>query len=263
MITFISLLLTSLYIFLMTYFVSSVWYFILIWAITGIIVFYLSTGLFFVFFSILIMPLLKDDSKFKYFLLRSFARWLMVFLFWGRVKVIGRENVPADGKLIIYANHKSKFDPGFVTQAIHRPHGYAVKSDLKEYPITKQIVESMRSFYIFREDNRKTLKSLLYGIKMAEQGFAYVIFPEGGTMYRDQDKITEVRPGSFKIAERAQTDILPVSIIGSNFRKRKRCIFKPTLVTVVIHEVIPYEEIKDLTTNEISDKVIEVINSVL
>ena len=161
------------------------------------------------------------------------------------------------------ANHKSKFDPGFVTQAIHRPHGYAVKSDLKEYPITKQIVESMRSFYIFREDNRKTLKSLLYGIKMAEQGFAYVIFPEGGTMYRDQDKITEVRPGSFKIAERAQTDILPVSIIGSNFRKRKRCIFKPTLVTVVIHEVIPYEENKDLTTNEISDKVIEVINSVL
>ena len=263
MITIISLLFSAAYLFSMLYFVShTVWYLILIWAVTSILVFYIISGIQIVGFSILIMPFLKQESKFKYFFVRSLARWLAFFLFYLTIKVEGRENVPLEGKLTIYANHKSKIDPAFVTVAVRRAHGYAAKSDLRKYPVTKQIVEGVNSFYVYRQDNRATLKELLRGIKNAKDGFAHVIFPEGGTMHRDHEDITAVRTGAFKLVEKAETDILPVTILGSNRRgRKKRFFFVPAQVKVIVHKPIKFEEVANLDTSQIADKVIDIINS--
>lgn len=260
MFTIISLLLTLGYVLLMTFLVSSVWYFILIWVLSGIVVFYLISALQMLFSVSTFVPLLKRESKFKYFYIRSMAWWLLIFAFNCRLEIEGSENVPKDGKLTVYANHKSKIDPIFVTLAMKRPHGYAAKSDLKKFFPVHFLNKGMNAFYIYRKDNRKTLKELIKGIKKASDGHTYVIFPEGGTMYRDHQDITNVRAGAFKLAQKAETDILPITILNSHKWALRKFFLIPIKVKVLIHEPIKYEDIKSLDTNEIADIVIDKIN---
>lgn len=261
MITLISFLFTVAYIALMTIFVSQIWWLIIIWIITGIIVFYVVTALQVVVAAYTFMPRTKVNSKLKHNFLRSLAWWMMIFLFNTRYEVVGAENVPMVGPLTIYANHKSKIDPVYVYQAIKRPHGYAAKSDLSKIGLFNRIISSMGAFYVYRDDNRATLKELQKGIKLAKEGHAIVIFPEGGTMYRQHQEIKHVRNGSFKISERAQTDILPITIHNSDKFAKRKIYFIPFKVTVEIHPIIKYKDVKDLHTNEVADLVITAINS--
>lgn len=261
MITGISLLLTLSYLFLMTYFVSTAWYLIILWVVTALIIFYLLSLLLIVFTIGIMLPALKHTSRFKNCLVREMGWWLMVFAFNARIKVLGKENLPKAGKLTIYANHKSKIDPIYLSQAITRPHGYGAKSDLKKVGLIDRLNRGMNSFYVYRDDNRETLKELLKGIERAKDGHTFIIFPEGGTMYRDHQDIREVRPGAFKLAQKAETDILPVTILNSHKWALRKFYLIPFRVTVIIHPVIKYDDYKDLDTNQISEKVINIINS--
>lgn len=262
MFTLISLFLTIIYITLMTVFFNT-WYLVLIWLVSGILVFYLTSILQIVISAYLFLPYGGYDKKIKNTYFRGMAWWLMVFIFNARIKIEGEENIPAEGSVVFYANHKSKIDPVYVYQAIRRPHGYAAKSDLRKIRLMDNINKAMGSFYIYRDDNRKTLKELLQGIKRAKDGHPFVIFPEGGTMYRDHEDIREVRPGSFKISLKGETDIVPITIHGSNQWANRKFYLKPIKVKVQLHPLIRYEDIKELDTNEVANLVIDTINSTI
>ncbi len=259
----VSFLLSALYVFLMTYFVSSAWYFIILWVVTGIIIFYLLTIIFLILIIEIIFPRLSYDSKIKYMYIREMGWWITTFLLIARVKIVGKENLPKDGKLTVYGNHKSKLDPLYISQAISRPHGYAAKSELSKFIIVRTLLESMNSFYVYREDNRKTLRELMKGIDRAKEGHCFLIFPEGGTMYREHEDIREVRSGAYKLAQKAKTDIMPVTMLGTNQWAKRKFYLWPIKVKIILHPVIKYEDYQDLTTNEIADKVTAIINSVI
>lgn len=258
-----SLLITALYMYLMIRYVHNEWYFVIIWVITGIIIFYILTVLFIVFIIKIIFPRLKRDSKIKYFSFRIMAWWVSVFILNMHVKVIGKENMPKDGKLTIYANHKSKLDPVYMSYAVTRPHGYAAKSELGVAPVVSTLLNSIYSFYVYRQDNRETLRELLRGIELAKEGHVYAIFPEGGTMYRDHEDIRDVRAGAYKLAQKAETDIMPVTMLGTNKWAKRIFYFRPIRVKIIFHPVIKYEDYKDLSTNEIAEKVTRIINSAI
>ncbi|MGI6770853.1 MAG: lysophospholipid acyltransferase family protein [Acholeplasmataceae bacterium] len=67
--------------------------------------------------------------------------------------------------------------------------------------------------------------------------------------------------GAFKLAQKAGTDIIPFTMLNTNKWAKRKFYLKPITVKIIFHPVIKYEEYKDLTTTEISEKVIEVINS--
>lgn len=248
----------------MTYLVSSVWYLIILWIIIGIIIYYIVGVASIVCIIQFIFPRLSHSSKVKFLYVREMGWWISTFLLIARVKIIGKENLPLDGKLTVYCNHKSKLDPLYLSQALaKRPHGYAAKSDLGRVIVVNTLLDSLNSFYVYREDNRKTLKELLKGIERAKNGHVFAMFPEGGTMYRDHQDIREVRAGSFKLAQKAETDILPVTMLNTHKWALRKFYLIPFTVKIILHPVIKYEDYKDLDTNEIADKVVEVINSPL
>lgn len=257
----ITFLMSVAYVLLMTFLVNSTWYFIVLWVVTGIILFYILGIASIIFIIEIILPRLKHTSKVKNRYLREMGWWINRFLLNMRVKVIGKENMPKDGKLTMYGNHKSKLDPLYLTEVVKRPHGYAAKSDLERVPIINSLLKSMNSFYVYREDNRASLKELLKGIDRAKDGHVFAIYPEGGTKYRDHEDIREVRAGAFKLAQKAETDIMPFTMLNTNKWAKRKFYLKPITVKIIFHPVIKYEDYKDLTTTEISDKVIEVINS--
>jgi len=234
-------------------------YFIILWVFLG----YFAGLLGFVFALIIHiylwqkLPLL---SRFKYYGWQSTARALSLFVFRLSIKITGKENVPKDGKLVVYANHKSYLDPVIAIQAIDRPMAFTPKSSLYKIPILKDGMKQMNCMPIYRGDNRKTAKALVQTIKNIENGFSMIVFPEGGRKNRDQDNVLETRAGAFQIAVKAQATILPMTIIG-NSEIQHRAPLRKTKIKVIIHKPIPYEQYKHLSTAEIGNMVMDEINS--
>ncbi|WP_025724790.1 lysophospholipid acyltransferase family protein [Acholeplasma granularum] len=199
-------------------------------------------------------------NKYKYYVFQSTAYFLSVYIFNLKIKIVGMENVPKDGKLVVYTNHKSYLDPVIAIQAINRPMSFTPKSTLFKIPILKSAMKAMNAMPVYRDDNRKTAKALIQTIKNIEQGFTMAVFPEGGRKNRDQDTVLQTRAGAFQIAVKPKADILPMTIIG-NSEIQNRAPFRRTNIKVIIHPAIPYENYKDLSTTEIANQVVEIINS--
>lgn len=233
-------------------------YFIILWVILGFFVGWIMILLGLVFHTY-VFGKLPLNSKYKYFGWQSAARAIGLLVFNLRIEVVGKENVPMDGKLVAYSNHKSYLDPLIAIQAIDRPMGFTPKSTLLKIPFFKDVILRMSCMPIYREDNRKTAKALVQTIKNIEDGFAMIVFPEGGRKNRDTDSVLATKAGSFQLAVKPKATILPMTIIG-NSQIQHRAPFRVTKIKVVIHQPIPYEDYKDLTTQQIGDLVSEKIN---
>src|SRR5690606_23418483 len=86
--------------------------------------------------------------------------------------------------------------------------------------------------------------------KRLENGDPIAVYPEG-----TRSKTTEInqfRNGIFKIAQKAKVSIV-VCLIDNFYAVKSRFPLKRTKVLFKVCDVIPYEEFKDLNTNEIGD----------
>ena len=234
-------------------------YFIILWIFLGYFVAFIPIALALIF-HIYAWQKLPLMNRFKYYGWQSLARFISVFIVNISIKVTGKENVPKDGRMVVYTNHKSYLDPVIAIQVINRPMAFTPKSSLYNIPIFKDGMKQMNCMPIYRDDTRKTAKALVQTIKNIEAGFSMVVFPEGGRKNRDQDKVVQTLPGAFQIAVKPKASILPMTIIG-NSEIQHRAPFRRTKIKVVIHKPITYEMYKDLTTTEIGQMVMDVINS--
>lgn len=258
MMSLIFLLTWALFTSLMSLFVLS-GYYIILWFFLGYI-----AGMFGVILAtiahIYLLQKLPLMSRYKYYGWQSLARFLSTFIFNISIKVVGKENVPKDGKLVVYTNHKSYLDPVIAIQTVNRPMAFTPKSSLYKIPILKDGMIQMHCMPIYRDDTRKTAKALVQTIKHIEAGFSMVVFPEGGRKNRDQDNVVATRAGAFQIAVKPKATILPMTIIG-NSEIQHRAPFRRTKIKVIIHEPLTYEAYEGKSTAEIGNIVMDMINS--
>ena len=170
-----------------------------------------------------------------------------------KFEVIGKENIPNEGNIIIAANHKSNLDPILVAAAIqNREVAVIGKKELFENKFLNKILTSMKVIPIDREKpDVSTIKTILRTIK---QGDAIGIFPEG-------TRIKEVGFGDAKaglslFAIKGKCEIVPVSII-SNYKLFNK-------VTIYIDKTISLENYykEKLTSDDytrLSQDVFEII----
>lgn len=234
------------------------WY-IILWIVLGYGVGVLTSAIFLIIHIVVTYPL-SIHSKIKNYGFRSASYMLLRFVFNVRMKVIGKENVPKKGNLVIYTNHKSYLDPLIILPNIKRPSAFAPKISLYNIPILKMVMKSIGSMPIDRNDNRKTAKAMIKAIKDIKDGFAMTVFPEGGRKDRDTDMVMETLPGAFKLALKSEANVLAITING-NSDIQHNAPFKLTTVTLVVHELINYEDIKDLHTNDVAKLVQNKLNS--
>ena len=93
-----------------------------------------------------------------------------------------------------------------------------------------------------RKDMKKSLETILAGIKLLKEGKSLVVFPEG-TRSRC-DEVGEFKQGSFKLATKSNVPIVPVTIDGTyKIMEGNNYIIKPAEVNVYIHEPIFMESL--------------------
>ena len=87
-------------------------------------------------------------DKFSEFLWRS--AFTIVYGWWFRTKVYGKENVPKEGPVIISPNHKSNNDPPLCGFALPRHVNFMAKEELFRNPISKFVCSWLGAFPVRR-----------------------------------------------------------------------------------------------------------------
>ncbi|MFA6800516.1 MAG: lysophospholipid acyltransferase family protein [Acholeplasmataceae bacterium] len=236
------------------------WYLIPIWIVIGYPIGIL-VMLLFVYINFIWMSKTKPTNKLKNYMAHSITFLINHFIFRVRVNVEGRENIPKNDRLLTtYANHKSLLDPFPIMEVLKRPTTFTPKSEVMSYPLIGKYLKYLGSFVIDRSSDRNTAKGLVNAIRNAKDGMNYVIFPEGGIRTRENEQMVEMRPGAYKLAMKAKTDLLVISMKNMT-QIHKRFPWRSTKIYMKIHPVIPFEDIENLSTADIAKMVYDLVNS--
>ena len=141
------------------------------------------------------------------------------FILWEagtKVTIIGEENVPKDTPVLYIGNHRSYFDIVLSYSRCPIRTGYIAKKEMERYPLLSNWMRYLHCLFLDRKDIKQGLKTILTAIEKIKSGISICIFPEG-TRNKNKDE-TEMLPfhdGSFKIAARAKSPIIPIAISNS------------------------------------------------
>lgn len=137
-------------------------------------------------------------------------------LFW-RLEVRGREHIPADGGLIVAANHRSYGDPPLVSVAMTRPLHFLAKQELFTFAPFAWLITALNAHPLNREGDIAAIRAAR---KVLKEGDCLIIFPEG-TRSRT-DELGAARAGVGLLASMSGAPILPVYLHNSGYMKAFR-----------------------------------------
>lgn len=130
----------------------------------------------------------------------------------------GEENVPADGPLVVAANHISYLDPPLLGTWFPRTVHFMAKRELFSMPVLGWLISRVHAFPVDRD--RADLAAFRRALRILKDGHVVGIFPEGT---RNLSGDVKARGGAVLLAATAHCPLVPVALIGSrNAVKRLR-----------------------------------------
>lgn len=144
-------------------------------------------------------------------------------------KIIGKENIPKSGKVILAGNHTSNFDCLLLISSTKRNIHFLAKKELWNGP-KKVIFANMGLIPVDRKN--KDHQALSSSIAYLENNLLIGIFPEGTT--EKEGKMLDFKIGAVKMAKDTNSPIVPFIITGNYklFSKNLRIEFlKPIMIS--------------------------------
>jgi 1-acyl-sn-glycerol-3-phosphate acyltransferase len=146
--------------------------------------------------------------------------WLMKHVVLGpllrliyRPKARGLENIPAEGPVILAANHVSFLDSMFIPLLVKRPVVYLGKADYFDKKRTRWFFKSANVIPVRREGGTAGEAAIQAGVRELKKGMVVGIYPEGtrspdGRLYRG-------KTGVARMALLASAPVIPVGVLGT------------------------------------------------
>ena len=171
--------------------------------------------------------------------------FIMVF----RLRVYGREQVPATGGVVIASNHQSFFDPVLVGVGLPRSLNYMARDTLFRIAPFRWLIRSLNAFPFRREGiDTGTIRE---AIRRVGAGGIVVIFPEG-TRTNDA-RIGEIKKGAGLISRKAKSPVVPAVIDGAfEAWPRGQVLFRPWPVNVAFGRAMSYAEQARMSEPEVA-----------
>lgn len=176
------------------------------------------------------------------------------------IHITGLENVPDTGGVLFVANHQSNFDIPILIGHVPRDKGFIAKLELLKVPTFSRWMKYLGCIFIDRKDPRQSLTAINDAALQLKEGRSLVIFPEGT---RSADgTVGPFKAGGLRLAIKAGVPIVPVTISGSkNIMPKGTSLIKSAIVKVIVSPPLMPEEYKGLDSNQISEKVRNIIIS--
>lgn len=177
--------------------------------------------------------------------------WLLAKLI-GRMTVVGRENIPRKGGVMVCANHISYADPPVLGAASRRPLHYMAKIELFQIPVLGKLIKWVGAFPVQqRTADRAAIKK---AIEYLEKGEVVAMFPEGQRVFGGQ--LGEPLPGVGMIVLRAKAPVIPAALIRTDkFLPPHKLLPKFSRVRVVFGEPVKLDDLYDQSGREAVEEV--------
>lgn len=152
-----------------------------------------------------------------------------------QMDVIGLENFPKEGGVLLCSNHIDNLDPPIVGICAPRPVNFMAKEELFRVPILKGILPKVHAFPVKRGLSDR--QALRIAINTLKDGQVVGLFPEGTR--NKTGKLGKGFSGAGFFALRGNANIVPCAIIGpyKAFRKLKVVFGEPI-------DIAPFQERK-------------------
>ena len=140
-------------------------------------------------------------------------------------KVVGRENIPTDGPLIVVPNHLANIDPAIVASALNRPPLFMAKKELFSNPMMRFL---LAGYGVHPLDRTGADLAALNWAKsqLVERGRAMILFPEG-TRSRNQI-LQSGKPGVAHLASITDAPVVPFGLTGTSRLQGIVGVVRPT-----------------------------------
>ena len=166
-----------------------------------------------------------------------------------RYKVIGKENIPREGPVIICANHKGFLDPQLMMISTGRYTRFLAKEELARHkPLA--ILGKLFDVILVKKDS-KEVNALKESLKTLKNGQCLALFPEGTR--KGLEKGEDVKDGAAFFAIRSGAPVVPCGIKGGE---------RGNWQSVVVYgKPLDFSEYKGSKDKETLDKVTDEIMS--
>ena len=145
-----------------------------------------------------------------YYAVRAIC-WLILKIFW-RMEVIGIENLPESGGMIIASNHVSYLDPAVLASSLNRKIYFITKKEVFKNTFISFIFKNLNAISVDR--GNADILAFKKAINILREEKVLGIFPEGTRS--SNGELQELKLGAIKIAMKTGVPILPVGIIGTH-----------------------------------------------
>ena len=202
-------------------------------------------------------PGLKDRSSLA--IVNWAFRWV-IRIAGTKVIAIGEENIPTDTAVLYVGNHRSFYDIILTYVRVPRPTGYVSKKEMDKWPLLNVWMRYLHCLFLDRENIKEGLKTILTAVEKVKNGVSICIFPEG-TRNKTADSFLPFHEGSFKIAEKGNVPIVPMTILNSaavfedHFPK-----IKPATVVIEYGKPIYIKDLEKETRKNLSGYVLNIIS---
>jgi 1-acyl-sn-glycerol-3-phosphate acyltransferase len=177
-------------------------------------------------------PITAINSRFSPWLipLSYFLCRLILPLFFKRIEIVGQENLPLAGSVVLAPTHRSRWDGILIAFAA----GRLVTGRDMHFMVTQDEAEGLQGWILKRlggfpiNPKNPSVASLRYGIKVLQDHQMMVVFPEGN-IFRNHE-INPLKPGLIRLALQAESNqpglgikVVPITLRYSHAIPRWGC----------------------------------------
>ena len=186
-------------------------------------------------------------------ILKSICRGIVIGAIWiyckivYRFEVIGKDNIPKEGAVIICGNHRSFLDPPLIEITIGRYTRFLAKEELTKNKFLAFLGKVFDAILVKRDS--KEVKALKESLQTLKNGDCLALFPEGTR--NGLAKGEQVKDGAAFFAVRSGAPVVPCGIKGGEKGNRK--------VTITYGKPLDFSEYKGSKDKEVLDKVTDEI----
>lgn len=183
----------------------------------------------------------------------------LLFILNGRTKVMGKENLPTDGKFVLVAPHRTYLDPVYIAVMSYPfRFSFMAKQELFKIPILSWIIRHLNAFPVDRDKpGVSAIKTPVNYLKNDELNV--MIFPSGSR------HSTELKGGAVTIARLGKSKIVPAVYSGPLTMKdllmRKQATVKFGEPFEVKRKIEGVDDINEYYSNIIQDSFSELDES--
>jgi 1-acyl-sn-glycerol-3-phosphate acyltransferase len=177
-----------------------------------------------------------------------------------RVQVQGSDKIDERRTFVFLSNHQSNFDGPVLLHAIPRDWKALVKKEMMRLPVLSLVLRQVQFVPIERRNPKNAHAGIELGAQLLAEGKSFIAFPEG-TRSRD-GRLGEFKKGVFIMAIKAQTPVIPVTILDSaKILPPGKFAIRPGCIRVIFHDPITTEGMKFEDRNQLVQRTRDAITS--